>query len=34
MLKHWGEISAGLAEPSRQRKRQEEILLECEETPP
>jgi hypothetical protein len=31
MLKHWGGISAGLAEPPRQRKSQEELLLEAEE---
>jgi hypothetical protein len=29
MLKHWAEISAGLAEPPRQRKSQEEVFLEC-----
>jgi hypothetical protein len=31
MLKHWGGISAGLAEPPRRRKSQEELLLEAEE---
>ena len=30
-LNHWGRISAGLAEPLRKRKSQEEILLEIEE---
>jgi len=32
MLKHWGAISAGLAEPPRERKSQEEIFVESEET--
>jgi hypothetical protein len=31
MLEHWERISAGLAEPPRQRKSQEELLLEAEE---
>jgi len=31
MLKHWEGISAGLAEPPRRRKSQEELLLEAEE---
>jgi len=31
MLKHWGGISAGLAEPPRRRKAQEDLLLEAEE---
>jgi len=31
MLKHWGGISAGLAEPPRRRKSQENLLLETEE---
>jgi hypothetical protein len=33
MLKHWGKISDGLAEPPRRRKSQEELLLEAEEIP-
>jgi hypothetical protein len=32
MLKHWGGISAGLAEPPRRRKSQEDRLLEADET--
>jgi len=31
MYKHWEEISAGLAEPPRRRKSQEDLLLEAEE---
>ena len=31
MLKHWGRISAALAEPPRRRKSQEDLLLEAEE---
>jgi hypothetical protein len=31
MLKRWDGISAGLAEPPRRRKSQEELLLEAEE---
>jgi hypothetical protein len=33
MLKHWGGISAGLAESPRRRKSQEDLLLEAEEMP-
>jgi hypothetical protein len=32
MLKHWAALSAGLAEPTRKRRSQEEILLEAAET--